>query len=419
MGIFSNWFGDKTEKPEISVYQIGSSFDIGKTEGVINNAYTGNGDVYSIIKKIADNAKHIPRELWKKEGDEWVQVMDGDLWQIVTQQPNDQQNIHDFVEQSITNLLTKGNTFRRGRKTPGFGEAFQEIITVNNDIITIDCMIEDFNYVPKQYKLELGSSKLIIPVEEMDHVKFYNPSQHGFNTCLGLSPLQAGLLSLVASNDNKTAQSVLVRNQGVRGLITSRSDRAQTTEERNQIQQAADSRMMGASKFGKAIATSANVDFIQMGMDATQLKIIESAVMKLRDLCNLYGVDSSLFNDPANKTYNNRKEAEKAMFTNAVIPVNEKDIHSLSEWLLPAWNEKDNTTYQIRQNLSAIPVMHEDEDKKAAKQEKISKIFISILEAQISTEQKVFSLMRSLDLSEDEAKEIVGNETQEINGTTD
>jgi len=414
MGIFSNWFQDNTEIPEVSVYQIGSNFDIGKTEGVINKGYINNGDVYSIVKKIADNAKHIPRELWKKEGDEWVQVTEGDLFEIVTKRPNDQQNIHDFVEQSVTNLLTKGNTFRRGRKTPGFGEAFQEIIMVNNNIITIDCKIEDFNYIPKQYKLELGTNKLIVPVEDMNHVKFYNPSEYGMSSCLGLSPLQAGLLSLVASNDNKTAQSVLVRNQGIRGLITSRSERAQTPEERNQIQQAADNRMMGASKFGKAIATSANVDFIQMGMDATQLKIIESAVMKLRDLCNLYGVDSSLFNDPANKTYNNRKEAEKAMFTNAVIPVNEKDIHSLSEWLLPGWNEKDNTTYQIRQNLSSIPVLHEDEDRRAAKQEKVSKIFISILEAQISNEQKVFSLMRSLDYSEDEAKEIVGNETQEI-----
>jgi HK97 family phage portal protein len=414
MGIFSNWFQDNTEIPEVSVYQIGSNFDIGKTEGVIEKGYISNGDVYSIVKKIADNAKHIPRELWKKEGDEWEMVTEGDLFDIVTKRPNDQQNIHDFIEQSVTNLLTKGNTFRRGRRTPGFGEAFQEIIMVNNNIITIDCMVEDFNYIPKQYKLELGKNKLIVPVEDMNHVKFYNPSDYGMVSCLGLSPLQAGLLSLVASNDNKTAQSVLVRNQGIRGLITSRSERAQTPEERNQIQQAADNRMMGASKFGKAIATSANVDFIQMGMDATQLKIIESAVMKLRDLCNLYGVDSSLFNDPANKTYNNRKEAEKAMFTNAVIPVNEKDIHSLSQWLLPGWNEKDNTTYEIRQNLSSIPVLHEDEDRRAAKQEKVSKIFITILEAQISNEQKVFSLMRSLDYSEDEAKEIVGNETQEI-----
>lgn len=414
MGIFSNWFQDNTEIPEVSVYQIGSNFDIGKTEGVIEKGYISNGDVYSIVKKIADNAKHIPRELWRKDGDEWVMVTEGDLYEIVTKRPNDQQNIHDFVEQSITNLLIKGNSFRRGRKTPGFGEAFQEILMVNNNIITIDCMVEDFNYIPKQYKLELGKNKLIVPVEDMNHVKFYNPSDYGMSSCLGLSPLQAGLLSLVASNDNKTAQSVLVRNQGIRGLITSRSERAQTPEERNQIQQAADNRMMGASKFGKAIATSANVDFIQMGMDATQLKIIESAVMKLRDLCNLYGVDSSLFNDPANKTYNNRKEAEKSMFTNAVIPVNQKDILSLSEWLLPGWNERDNTTYEIRQNLSSIPVLHEDEDKRAAKQEKVSKIFISILEAQISNEQKVFSLMRSLDYSEDEAKEIVGNETQEI-----
>ena len=65
MGIFSNWFQDNTEIPEVSVYQIGSNFDIGKTEGVIEKGYISNGDVYSIVKKIADNAKHIPRELWK------------------------------------------------------------------------------------------------------------------------------------------------------------------------------------------------------------------------------------------------------------------------------------------------------------------------------------------------------------------
>lgn len=409
MGLF-DWFNsDKSEQSEISVYNIGSSFDVSKSKGVINTGYTENGDVYAIVKKIVDHAKYIPRELWKKSGDEWELVTEGDLFELVTKRPNEHQDIVDFTEASITNLLTRGNTFRRGIKFPGFGEAFQEILIMNNDIITIDCMLENFIYIPKNYKLSIDTKTLNIAPEEINHVKFYNPSQHGMNTCLGLSPLQAGLLSLVASNDNKTAQSVIVRNQGIRGMITSRGDRAQTEDQRKQIQEAADMRMMGAKKFGKALTTSANVDWIQMGMDPTQLKIIESSVMKLRDLCNLYGVDSSLYNDPANKTYNNRKEAEKAMFTNAVIPVNDKDIRSLSEWLLPAYNERDNTTYEIRQNLTAIPVLHEDENKKAEKQERVSKIILSILQSEISDEQKIQSFMRSLDMKEDDAKQLVSN----------
>ena len=97
------------------------------------------------------------------------------------------------------------------------------------------------------------------------------------------------------------------------------------------------------------------------------------------------------------------------MFTNAVIPVNDKDIRSLSEWLLPAYNERDNTTYEIRQNLTAIPVLHEDENKQAEKQERVSKIILSILQSEISDEQKIQSFMRSLDMKEDDAKQLVSN----------
>ena len=42
--------------------------------------------------------------------------------------------------------------------------------------------------------------------------------------------------------------------------------------------------------------------------------------MDLRTICNLYHVPSELFNDAANKTYSNTKEAARAIWVNAVIP---------------------------------------------------------------------------------------------------
>ena len=59
MGIFSNWFQDATERPEVAVYQIGSNFDIGKTEGVVdylgcvgfvNNSRPALGENYDNLK---------------------------------------------------------------------------------------------------------------------------------------------------------------------------------------------------------------------------------------------------------------------------------------------------------------------------------------------------------------------------------
>lgn len=40
----------------------------------------------------------------------------------------------------------------------------------------------------------------------------------------------------------------------------------------------------------------------------------------IRELCNLFAVDSSLLNDPENKTYSNKTEAQKALFVNVIIP---------------------------------------------------------------------------------------------------
>ncbi len=42
--------------------------------------------------------------------------------------------------------------------------------------------------------------------------------------------------------------------------------------------------------------------------------------MLLRELCNLFAVDSSLLNDPENKTYSNKQLAEQALFVNVIIP---------------------------------------------------------------------------------------------------
>jgi len=55
-------------------------------------------------------------------------------------------------------------------------------------------------------------------------------------------------------------------------------------------------------------------------MSPADLSIIESDKMDLRVLCNLYHVPSELFNDAANKTYSNTKEAGRAIWANAVIP---------------------------------------------------------------------------------------------------
>jgi len=57
-----------------------------------------------------------------------------------------------------------------------------------------------------------------------------------------------------------------------------------------------------------------------MGLCPVDFQLLESEKITLRELCNVYGVNSALFNDPDNKTYNNMKEAKKEMLTQVVLP---------------------------------------------------------------------------------------------------
>ena len=81
--------------------------------------------------------------------------------------------------------------------------------------------------------------------------------------------------------------------------------------------------------------------------------------------CNIFKVDSSLFNDPANKTFNNRKEAQKAFYTDSIIPFLNKLKESYNEFLTPSYSEAENAELFLDYDLSNIEALQEDYNEKA------------------------------------------------------
>ena len=80
----------------------------------------------------------------------------------------------------------------------------------------------------------------------------------------------------------------------------------------------------GSHNFNSVGISNSNLNYVQMGMTPSDLKLIENQVNKKRDIASVYGFDSALFNDPDKSTFNNRKEAELSAFTSVYIPLAEK-----------------------------------------------------------------------------------------------
>jgi len=375
---------------------------------LINDGYAKVTDLYAIIRKISQTGASMQLQVFKVMDDEYELQTSGELFDLIMQ-PNRNQNQYEFKENALTNLLTSGNIFLTGQESVGFGDIYTSLALLPPQYIDIQLAQTNEGIDIAQYIYQNDTIYKPLNADDVKHIKYFNPTDYGVQTGWGLSPIHAGYLSMKSARDLNIAESSILANKGASGLLTNKGDYPLDSEEASEIQKAVDKRISGANKFGKIITTNASVEYIQMGMSPTDLQLIESGVVKLRQLCNLYGVDSSLFNDPANKTYNNRKEATKSLYTEAVIPSLQKIVWGLNEFIVPSYNKKDNATYKISIDKSHVPNLFEDEKLKAETDFKTAEGYVKILESTLTQEQKVKSLMMSYHLTEDEAENIVGD----------
>jgi HK97 family phage portal protein len=107
---------------------------------------------------------------------------------------------------------------------------------------------------------------------------------------------------------------------------------------------------------GRILNAGAELGWLNMGLSPIDLQLLESEKITLRELCNVYGVNSALFNDPDNKTYNNMKEAKKEMLTQVVLPELVAIRDALNRFFA---NEMGRDTY-IDFDLTVFPELQED-----------------------------------------------------------
>jgi len=133
----------------------------------------------------------------------------------------------------------------------------------------------------------------------------------------------------------------------------------QGVENATRIQEKLEEKYGGSYNYGKWVVTASDVKWTEMGLNAVDLQILEMEQADLRHICNIYGVQSQLLNDPENKTYNNQQDARKALMLNVVLPELNMLRDELNRWWIPGFGENLYFDYDIQ----AIPELQEDLDK--------------------------------------------------------
>lgn len=348
----------------------GFNSKIESDQKLIDDGFASNVTVYAIIKKIAGNAAAIPKVLIDATNPEETEIItDGEVFNML-QTPAMYQgkvlSINDYFETVITYLLSSGNLYQRGHTAFGFGDLWQQLEILPSGFTT-PLVGRSYLDGAKGYQFSDKEKVFNIDPTEVLHTKYANPSSNGLDTLRGLSPLQAALFSLTGSSDIQKAISIMVKNQGSRGILTNKGERPLTQEEANRMKASTNKKIQGIDNFNSIHVTGSDVAYLNMGMNATDLKIIESGVLTDRQLCNAYSAPSVLFNDPANSSYNNYKTATGALYTDAVIPVNDKILGDINGGWLSQYSLRDKKKYKLIQDTSGIEALQTNQKEEAEK----------------------------------------------------
>lgn len=369
MGFFSNLFNKNNSLTQSNtIWSLFGSFHANKLQmqgkGMIENSYEKNVDVFSVIKKIVDITKSVDWIVEQKQANGKWKILSNTSIHDLLEAPNETKGYtwNDIEEQLLTYLLVTGNAYLYGVKPIGMS-GIAEIDVLPSNLVEIRVTDNFFNQI-KEYYFRIGKTNRTFTSEDIGHIKFFNPA---YNSLLeaqyGLSLIQVAAQVIQVGNDRWDANANLFQNRGANGLITDKSMRPMTPEEAEKVQESWDRETGGARNFGKIKVTNKDLNYIPMGMSPADLQLIESGVINLRAICNVFGLDSSLFNDPANKTYNNRLEAEKALYSNCIIPLSDKVAEHLTRFICKS--HFPDKTVRMRQDFSTVECLNESLKEKS------------------------------------------------------
>lgn len=351
----------------------------------IKEGYQTNATVYSIINKISNAACTIPLQVYKISdkgaAKTYKSMTSGTLdagamlkanilkkraftealehpLQKLLDRPNPSQSYTAWLTEVISFGRLTGNRYIYGvgPDTGANANKFTELYVLpsqNMEIVSGGMM------QPIQgYKL-IYNGTFEASADTICHIKDFNPDYDGTGTHLyGQSPLRAGLRSLTANNEALTTGVKYLQNQMGRGLLSS-EDGSVNEVQAQQLKDKFKSQHQGSKNAGDIIITPAKLSWINFGLPASDLALIEQYNGTIKDLCNIYGVPVQLLNNTDSSTYNNMKEAKKALYQNAVIPELIKIRDELNRWLTPKYG---NDIF-IDFDFTSVPELQEDMDK--------------------------------------------------------
>lgn len=402
MGIFRDLLPTKIKQQTASEYNELLFKNLTKVLGLpdgqnkknlIESGYQKNATVYSIVNYIINASLVIPAKVYEVTdrgalkdyksltsgsfGDTTIgkaynsrhralkPSFDSNL-QKVMDNPNPDMGYAQFMSEIIGFFELTGDTYMQG-VSPSTGTnagRIGQLYPLPAHLMEI-IIGEDINNPIEGYQIKYfdyrSDSKL--PYDQVAHVKTFNPDYQVDGSHLyGQSPLTAAMRNLTINNESIDTGRNFLKNQGVRGVLSSDDMGMLTKEQVSQLKDAYKAKYQGSDNAGDIMITNHMFKWINMGLPASDVALIEQYNLSKKDIAAAYNFPSLLLNDTAEFSVSTYREAKKQLYLQRIIPDLCLIRDELNRWLTPTYNS-NGKEYYIDFDYTTVPELQEDMEK--------------------------------------------------------
>ena len=194
-------------------------------------------------------------------------------------------------------------------------------------------------------------------VDDVIHVKYYNPTIMNGQQWRGLSPLQVLTKRLTRLNAGMDASVAQMQNGGVPGIVYEKSDFAIETlgQRKNDFA----NYLRNSSNKGAPYFAAGEMGYLPLGLSLADMDVSSLSGVDFTKLCNAYKFPEILLNNQDSSTYNNVASAEKMLYTNSILPNIYLFRDAIIKGVIPMY-AIDGVRRTIEIDLSEIPALQED-----------------------------------------------------------
>ena len=342
-----------------------------KLKDYVREGYEGNPDLFSIVTKLASMFAAIPLQLMEKKGKEYVDSENDKIKKLMSR-TNYYQNWNEFKRHWAISAYVTGNMIVYA---PKFTEGVNRGMITNDGLIVMPTQniiikSEGWRKPIGSYSLDINQSYKIAP-SDVWHERFAPTLEfEDGRNFMGMSPVKVAKNIINSQNSGYEITAKTYKQGHPPGIVSKESEHGTdtTAEQESKFRERYIAKYQGVDNFTVPIFTLGKLAFTKIGYDNLQeLQIISMSEHGRRVFCNILGVPSELFNDPAASTYNNVIEASKAIYTNRIIPDINTFCEGITEEILSAYGD-----YILKPDFSGIEALQEEKVKKS---EWVSRMF--------------------------------------------